>query len=196
VGVTDGDRLLLTKYAPNHSAHRRYALVAGYTEIGESFEDTVRREVLEEVGLQVKNIRYFASQPWSFSGALLAGFLGGLIVLLLNKIFAKAPDFLQRMMPVLIIPLFGITLMALVMYAINPVTTAIGVPAAPTAARALSETNLPTTIMSAVCSSFVISCEKTRGIASLIMVGSMGPFNISIGAFCLFFAKIDMKVTS
>lgn len=74
VGVTDGDRLLLTKYAPNHSAHRRYALVAGYTEIGESFEDTVHREVLEEVGLQVKNIRYFASQPWSFSGALLAGF--------------------------------------------------------------------------------------------------------------------------
>ena len=74
VGVKDGDRLLLTKYAPNHSAHRRYALVAGYTEIGESFEDTVRREVLEEVGLQVKNIRYFASQPWSFSGALLAGF--------------------------------------------------------------------------------------------------------------------------
>lgn len=74
VGVTDGDRLLLTKYAPSHSAHRRYALVAGYTEIGESFEDTVRREVLEEVGLQVKNIRYFASQPWSFSGALLAGF--------------------------------------------------------------------------------------------------------------------------
>ena len=56
-----------------------------------------------------------------FLGALLAGFLGGLIVLLLNKIFAKAPDFLQRMMPVLIIPLFGITLMALVMYAINPV---------------------------------------------------------------------------
>ena len=56
-----------------------------------------------------------------FLGALLAGFLGGLIVLLLNKIFAKAPDFLQRMMPVLIIPLFGITLMALVMYAVNPV---------------------------------------------------------------------------
>ena len=74
VGVTDGDRLLLTKYAPNHSSHRRYALVAGYTEIGESFEDTVRREVMEEVGLRVKNIRYYASQPWSFSGALLAGF--------------------------------------------------------------------------------------------------------------------------
>ena len=72
--MTDGDKLLLTKYAPNHSAHRRYALVAGYTEIGESFEDTVRREVWEEVGLKVKNIRYYASQPWSFSGALLAGF--------------------------------------------------------------------------------------------------------------------------
>lgn len=74
VGVTDGDRLLLTKYAPSHSSHRRYALVAGYTEIGETLEDTVRREVMEEVGLKIKNIRYYASQPWSFSGALLAGF--------------------------------------------------------------------------------------------------------------------------
>ncbi len=56
-----------------------------------------------------------------FLGALFAGFVGGLIVKLLNKIFAKAPDFVQRMMPVLIIPLLGITLMGLIMCAINPV---------------------------------------------------------------------------
>lgn len=74
VGITHGDCLLLTKYAASHSTHRRYALVAGYTEVGESLEDTVRREVMEEVGLQVTNIRYYASQPWPFSGALLAGF--------------------------------------------------------------------------------------------------------------------------
>ena len=68
------DRILMTKYAGSHSSFRRYALVAGYNEIGESLEDTVRREVLEEVGLKVKNIRYYKSQPWSFSGALLVGF--------------------------------------------------------------------------------------------------------------------------
>ena len=74
VGVIDGDRLLMTKYSINHSKHRNYALVAGYVEVGESFEDTVRREVMEEVGLKVKNIRYFGSQPWPFTNTLLAGY--------------------------------------------------------------------------------------------------------------------------
>ena len=55
-----------------------------------------------------------------FLGALLAGFAGGLIVLMLNKLFGKMPEFVQRMMPVLIIPLLGITLMSLLMFAINP----------------------------------------------------------------------------
>lgn len=67
VAITDGDRLLLTKYAPSHSSHRQYALVAGYTEVGETLEQTVHREVMEEVGLKVKNLRYYKSQPWSFS---------------------------------------------------------------------------------------------------------------------------------
>ena len=70
VAITDGDRLLLTKYAPSHSSHRQYALVAGYTEVGETLEQTVHREVMEEVGLKVKNLRYYKSQPWSFSGSL------------------------------------------------------------------------------------------------------------------------------
>lgn len=74
VGVTDGDKLLMTKYAARHSTYRRYALIAGYGEVGESLEATVIREVEEEVGLRVKNIRYFASQPWSFSDTLLVGF--------------------------------------------------------------------------------------------------------------------------
>ena len=74
VAVTHGDYLLLTKYAPSHSSHRQYALVAGYTEVGETLEQTVHREVMEEVGLKVKNLRYYKSQPWSFSGSLLAGF--------------------------------------------------------------------------------------------------------------------------
>lgn len=74
VAVTDKDRILLTRYANTHSPHRRYALVAGYNEIGESLEDTVRREVMEEVGLKVKNITYYKSQPWSYTGSLLMGF--------------------------------------------------------------------------------------------------------------------------
>lgn len=72
VGVTDGDRILVTKYA--NREYKRYALIAGFTEIGETVEETVRREVLEEVGLHVKNIRYYKSQPWGFDLNLLLGF--------------------------------------------------------------------------------------------------------------------------
>lgn len=75
VGITDGDKLLLTKYA---AGYKRYALVAGFVEIGETLESAVRREVLEEVGLRVKNIRYYKSQPWAFSGSILSGFFADL----------------------------------------------------------------------------------------------------------------------
>lgn len=73
VALTDGNRLLLTKYA-HRPGTVNYALVAGFTEIGETLEETVQREVMEEVGLKVKNIRYYKSQPWSFSSTLLCGF--------------------------------------------------------------------------------------------------------------------------
>lgn len=72
VAITDGDRLLLTKYARRGKVN--YSLVAGFTEIGETLEETVEREVMEEVGLHVKNIRYYKCQPWSFSSTLLCGF--------------------------------------------------------------------------------------------------------------------------
>ena len=72
VGVTDGDRLLMSKYAGRDYTH--YALIAGYTEIGETMEQTVQREVMEEVGLKVKNIRYYKSQPWGIDGNVLMGF--------------------------------------------------------------------------------------------------------------------------
>ncbi|HIX15098.1 MAG TPA: NAD(+) diphosphatase [Candidatus Hungatella pullicola] len=72
VAITDKDKLLLTKYAGRE--YTRYALVAGYTEFGETLEQTVHREVMEEVGLKVKNIRYYKSQPWAFSDSLLVGF--------------------------------------------------------------------------------------------------------------------------
>ena len=55
--------------------YKKYALLAGFAEIGETLEQTVKREVMEEVGLKVKNIRYYKSQPWSFSDTLLTGIL-------------------------------------------------------------------------------------------------------------------------
>ncbi|MBP3900892.1 MAG: NAD(+) diphosphatase, partial [Blautia sp.] len=75
VGVISPDhkKLLVTQYARSRGV-KVCALVAGFTEIGETFEDTVRREVMEEVGLRVKNIRYYKSQPWGIADDILAGF--------------------------------------------------------------------------------------------------------------------------
>lgn len=72
IGLTDGDKILMTKYAGRE--YKRYALIAGFTEIGETAEETVAREVMEEVGLKVKNIRYYKSQPWGFDSNLLLGY--------------------------------------------------------------------------------------------------------------------------
>lgn len=72
VGVVWENKLLLTTYKGRE--YKNYALVAGFVEIGESLEDTVRREVMEEAGLKVKNIRYYGSQPWAFADNLLAGY--------------------------------------------------------------------------------------------------------------------------
>ena len=72
IGVTNGDELLVTKYGDRELPF--YALVAGFVEIGETLEECVEREVLEEVGLKVKNIRYYKSQPWGIVDDLLAGF--------------------------------------------------------------------------------------------------------------------------
>ena len=72
VAVTNRDKILMTKYAGRD--YKKYALIAGFTEIGETIEDTVRREVMEEVGIHVKNIRYYKSQPWSFTDTVLMGF--------------------------------------------------------------------------------------------------------------------------
>lgn len=72
VGVTHENKILMSKYAGRE--YTKYALLAGFAEIGEPIEDTVKREVMEEVGLKVKNIRYYKSQPWSMSDTLLMGF--------------------------------------------------------------------------------------------------------------------------
>jgi len=76
VGVINGDKILLTKYSGR--AYANYALIAGFTEIGETAEDTVRREVFEEAGVHVKNIRYWTTQPWGIEADLLLGYFADL----------------------------------------------------------------------------------------------------------------------
>lgn len=73
IAITDGDRIVLAKSA--YGTFRKFALVAGYVEIGETLEETVHREVMEEVGLEVKNVRYYKSQPWASSDAMMIGFV-------------------------------------------------------------------------------------------------------------------------
>ena len=73
VAVTDHDRILLTKYRGRADVPF-YALIAGFVEIGETLEETVQREVMEEAGLRVKNIRYYKSQPWGKASDILSGF--------------------------------------------------------------------------------------------------------------------------
>lgn len=70
------ERIVMTKYADR--AYKKYALIAGFTEIGETVEQTVAREVMEEVGLSVTNISYYKSQPWGFDSNLLLGFFAEL----------------------------------------------------------------------------------------------------------------------
>ena len=71
VGVTNGEKIVLTRYKVGYGHN---SLVAGFTEIGETAEETVSREVMEEIGLKVKNIRYYKSQPWGIASDILMGF--------------------------------------------------------------------------------------------------------------------------
>jgi NAD+ diphosphatase len=72
VAVSDGTRLLLGRQAGWPA--RRYSVLAGFVEPGESLEQTVVREVFEESGVRVRACRYLASQPWPFPSSLMLGF--------------------------------------------------------------------------------------------------------------------------
>ncbi|MFC3550335.1 NAD(+) diphosphatase [Lysobacter cavernae] len=72
VAVSDGERLLLGRQSAWPA--RRYSVIAGFVEPGETLEQTVAREVLEETGVRVRRCHYLASQPWPFPGALMLGF--------------------------------------------------------------------------------------------------------------------------
>ncbi len=70
--VEDGSRILLTRAA--HFPEGMYGLVAGFVEPGESLEACAKREVMEETGVHIRDVRYVASQPWPFPSQLMVGF--------------------------------------------------------------------------------------------------------------------------
>lgn len=70
--ITDGNKVLLAKSSRPNVEH--YSLIAGFIEAGESAEEAVHREVNEEVGLQLKNLKYVCSQSWPFPHSLMLGF--------------------------------------------------------------------------------------------------------------------------
>lgn len=72
MAVTDGDKLLLARDKKSRSG--RYSILAGFVEPGETLEHAVAREVFEETGLDVGNIKYFSSQPWPFPHQIMVGF--------------------------------------------------------------------------------------------------------------------------
>ncbi|QTA86096.1 NAD(+) diphosphatase [Desulfonema magnum] len=72
VAITKNDQILLAR--ANHFPTKLYSVIAGYVELGESLEECVRREIREEVGIEVKNIRYFGSQSWPYTNSMMIGF--------------------------------------------------------------------------------------------------------------------------
>ena len=70
--IEKGDRVLLAR-SP-HFPQGRYSIIAGFVEPGESIEQAVVREVREEVGISVRNVKYFGSQPWPYPDSLMIGF--------------------------------------------------------------------------------------------------------------------------
>lgn len=72
VAIRRGSQILLARAA--RFPHAFYSVLAGFVEPGESLEQCVQREVREEVGVEVRSIRYFDSQPWPFPNSLMVGF--------------------------------------------------------------------------------------------------------------------------
>jgi NAD+ diphosphatase len=74
VAITRNDRKELLLAHNKRFTDRTFGLVAGFVEAGESVEQAVRREIMEETGITVKNIRYLSSQPWPFPNSLMLAF--------------------------------------------------------------------------------------------------------------------------
>lgn len=70
--IVKDSKLLMAKHS--YGGYNRYSLIAGFVEAGETIEEAVERETEEEVGIKVKNIKYFGSQPWPYPHSLMLGF--------------------------------------------------------------------------------------------------------------------------
>jgi len=70
--VTPGNQILLAR--AKRFPSELYSVIAGFAEPGETLEECVKREIMEETGIDVKNIRYFGSQPWPFPDSLMIAF--------------------------------------------------------------------------------------------------------------------------
>ncbi|MEO7941507.1 MAG: NAD(+) diphosphatase [Burkholderiaceae bacterium] len=110
--IQRGESILLARHL--NSPTGLFTALAGFVEAGESLEEAIHREVLEEVGLQVRDIRYFGSQPWPFPHSLMVAFTaqyaGGEIVLDANEIAEAAwfgPDDALPAMPALGLSIAG-----------------------------------------------------------------------------------------
>jgi len=101
VAILCKDKILLARGANFRDGF--FSLVAGYVDIGESIEDAVVREVKEEVGLDIKNIRYYKSQPWPYSGSMMIGFISEAddtqTILIDNKEIIEAAWFSRSNLP-------------------------------------------------------------------------------------------------
>ena len=73
VAIRRDDAILLAQ----HTRHRNgvHTVLAGFVEVGETLEQAVAREVMEESGIRVKNLRYVTSQPWPFPQSLMTAFM-------------------------------------------------------------------------------------------------------------------------
>ena len=84
MAITDGERLLLGQSRVRR-ASRFYSALAGFIDQGESIEEAVRREVWEEAGIRVGDVRYHSSQPWPFPSSLMIGCIGQAITTEINS---------------------------------------------------------------------------------------------------------------
>lgn len=100
VAILKGDKILLARNKRFRGPF--YSVLAGFVEPGETIEDCIHREIREEVGLAVNNIRYFGSQPWPFPNSLMVGFVadyaGGEIAVD-NKELMEAAWFTAQSLP-------------------------------------------------------------------------------------------------